>query len=369
MKPIKITAISKPATAWERLGQVMERGKPGDFDSSVTGDPCIVWDNERACYHMFYFAQNHEGGKEINCDAHAISSGGIGAGVWQKQGPLIYSNPGDLFGNTHKPWILMDPHHPNQAVRVDGKYWLFTVSWRGPHKVIQGAMADSLDGPWQVIHEPIVDVGDEYAFDGYHVDAVSAYWFEQQKEILIYYMGYPLHPQSDQPNSPYGASNAVAVLRPGERTAQKLGKTVRPSPNSIHWTAGYVGGLQIFPAVQGGWYGILNASPTPPASINKEPTMREPAPSLGGWAYTPEDFPIKGWQAMEEPIEWINDIPEQALKAGEGVNLWRHHIVIVPDHSMYLLYNTGSYSNERMFGRFIPTKESPVVMMDEEVKH
>jgi hypothetical protein len=324
----------------------------------------VVWDPERACHHMFYFAQHRSGGHEVNGNAHAVSTGGIGPGAWLKQGPLVYANPEALCGDTHKPWILMDPYHPNRAVRVDGKYWLFTVSFRGTNKVIQAAIAPILDGPWQVMPDPVVDLGDENAFDGYHVDAVSAYWIETQGNIAIFYMGYPRRPQSEQPNTPYGASNAVALLQPGERTARKVGKTVWPSPDPGHWTAGYVGGLQIFPAAHGGWYGILNASPTPPASIEHEPNLREPAPSLGGWAYTPERYPLSGWQAMEEPIEWIEDIPAQAAMAGERVNLWRHHIVILPDRSMYLFYNAGSYSDERMFGRYVASNHSPVTETD-----
>ena len=79
--------------------------------------------------------------------------------------------------------------------------------------------------------------------------------------------------------------------------------------------------------------------------------MREPAPSLGGWAYTAAEWPIQGWRALKEPIEWIEDVPEEARQTGEGVNFWRHHAVIGADGSMYLFYNTGPYGHERMFGR------------------
>jgi hypothetical protein len=79
--------------------------------------------------------------------------------------------------------------------------------------------------------------------------------------------------------------------------------------------------------------------------------MREPAPSLGGWAHTPEDWPVQGWHVSDHPIEWIDDIPREARLAGETVNLWRHHVVIVPDGTMYLFYNSGPYGQERMFVR------------------
>ena len=79
--------------------------------------------------------------------------------------------------------------------------------------------------------------------------------------------------------------------------------------------------------------------------------MREPAPSLGGWAHTPEDWPVQGWHVSDRPIEWIEDIPREARQSGEAVNLWRHHVVIVPDGTMYLFYNSGPYGQERMFVR------------------
>ena len=300
-----VVPIAFPPTNWERLGSVLERGLVGEFDSSVTGDPCVVWDNERGCYHMFYFAQKHADGREVNSNGHAVSRSedDVGPGQWTKLGPLEYANPLALCGDTHKPWVLMDSHRPIVAAKIDGMYWLFTVSFRGRNKVIQLATSTSLGGPWQVRPEPVVDTGAQDAFDGYHVDCVTAYWFEERGEVLISYMGYPLLPQPDQTYSPYGSSSAAAAMRPSDRVARKLGKTVIPSPDTEHWTSGYIGGVQILPAVQGGWYAILNASPTPPAPVQEEPLMREPAPSLGGWAYTAEEWPVAGWRMADRPIE------------------------------------------------------------------
>ena len=51
----------------------------------------------------------------------------------------------------------------------------------------------------------------------------------------------------------------------------------------------------------------------------------------------------------------------EARKAGEGMNLWRHHIAILPSGDMYLFYNSGPYGQERMFARRTPPGESPVV--------
>jgi len=360
-----VLMLERPPDRWERLGLVMDRGSAGEFDSGVTGDPCIVWDDAPGCYRMFYFAQTHVDGEEVNSIGHAVSRSAdhVGPGDWCKQGPLTYANPEALYEGrgTHKPWVLADPYRPATPVTIDGEYWLFTVSYRGTNKVIQLATSGSLEGPWQVRPDPVVELGAAGTFDAYHVDTVTAYWFEDREEILLFYKGYPRLAQPDQPHSPYGASNAAAVMRPSDVTARKLGRVLSPSPSAGHWTAGWIGGLQILPASRGGWYGLLSASPTPPAPLEREPVMREPAPSMGGWAYTPEEWPVKGWDVAEEPIERIEDIPAEALEAGEGVNLWRHHVLILPAGDVVLYYNTGMYGHERMFGRWVPAARSTVL--------
>lgn len=345
--------LKHPIKGWEHLGIAIERGTGDEFDSGVTGDPCIVWDEDQKCYHMFYFAQKHTARGEENCNAHATSTSVDESGVkgWKKLGPIKYANPDALYGDTHKPWILMDPYRPNIPVKINGEYWLFTVSRRGRNKIVQLAKAESLDGPWKLCRNPVVDIGSKYSFDGYHADTVTAYWFEKRGEILIFYKGYPLKPQEDQPHSPYGSSSAVAVMRPSDESAVKLGKVISPSLEKGHWTAGWIGGLQIFPAAHGGWYGLLTASSSPPLPVESEPMMREPAPSLGGWAYTPEDWPVKGWIVEDEPIVRLEDIPEKARKWGENTNLWRHHMLVHSPQHKYLYYNAGSYGQERMFVR------------------
>jgi len=346
------TGIEVLPDRWVRLGKIMEPGAPGSFDSSVTGDPCIVRD-QRHSYRMFYFAQRHEDGGEANCNAHAVCSSFPESvvGTWRKLGPIEYVNPSSLVGDTHKPWILMDPYEPNTPVRIGGEYWLFTVTYRGVQKIVQVATSASLGGPWKVRPTPVLVPGDAADFDGYHTDSVTAYWFADRGEILLFYKGYPKEPQLSQPHSPYGSCTAVATMKPSDARAHKVDTVLMPSTDQSHWTSGWVGPLQILPALKGGWYGLLSASPTPPASIEEEPTMREPAPSLGGWAYTAAEWPVEGWKAFEQPIEWIDDIPEEYQREGEGVNLWRHHVVLDPEGRMYLFYNTGPYGRERMFGR------------------
>jgi hypothetical protein len=346
---------------WDYLGPALERGAEGEYDASVTGDPCIVLDEERSCYHMFYFAQNHDQRRqEINGNAHAVSRAldQVGASDWLKLGLLRYSNPETLpAGQASKPWILMDPHHPNRAIRIDGTYRLFTVSFDRGHKSIWMAVAFSLDGPWTVQPEPVLRPGKQSDFDGYHVDTVTAYWFGDMDLILLFYKGYPATPQADQPLSPWGSSLAAAVMRPGDRVARKLGKIITAPAVPGHWLCGWVSGLQLVPDGHGAWYGLMSGSPTPPVSVSEEPEMREPAPSLGGWAHTAESWPISGWIPEPLPIRTIADLPEPAVQAGMGTNLWRHHLLVTDALevgsfqrcSLYLFHNSGAYGQERLF--------------------
>jgi len=349
---------------WERIGKVIRRGDTGNFDASVTGNPCIVWDDTVETFRMFYFAQRKVSGKEINSNAHAllIESDPSSLGTWLKLGLLNYENPEDLAGHTHKPWVVMDAYRPNYPAKINGKNWLFTSSFRGNHKVLQVAKAETLAGPWHVQPECVIDLGPEGAIDEYHAEGATAFWFAKQQKILIFYMAYPRRPQTDQPHSPYGHSNVVAEMGYSDTNAHRLGKALAPYAKPGHWAAGYINGIQLIPATQGGWYGILNASPTPPPSPEVEPEVREPAPSLPGWAYTPKTWPVSGWQLMDEPLEWLEQIPEDARLNGEGSNLWRHHLFFHPSGELFVLYNTGSYGEERMFAKRLLEPQKYIVV-------
>jgi hypothetical protein len=158
-------------------------------------------------------------------------------------------------------------------------------------------------------------------------------------------------PQPDQPSSPLGSSPAAAVMAPGDEVATKLGKIISPYPVPGYWTSGWLSTPQIFKAEERGWYGILNANSTEPVPVEEEPAMREPTPSQGDWLYTPEEWPVSGWKAFDQPIEWIKDIPEEAQKNGEGCNMWKHQVLVQPDATLYLYYNSGNYGTERLFGK------------------
>lgn len=148
-------------------------------------------------------------------------------------------------------------------------------------------------------------------------------------------MGHPLNRQP-WANSPFGNALGVAVQRPGHK-ATKLGVAIAPSDTPGHWPSGYLGGLQLLPGTSDRWIGVINASPSAP---NRD----------GDLAFTDSEFPIDGWKLADEPFEWIEQIPAAALDAGDGVNLWRQHVVVTQGTTR-LLYNSGKYGTEQMYSK------------------
>jgi hypothetical protein len=242
----------------------------------------------------------------------------------------------------------MDPHHPNLAVKIDGYYNLFFVSKIGLNCVIQRAFSESIRGPWKVQREPVLCPDSVDGFDSYHTDTVTAYWFEKEQKILFFYKGYPQCEQQDQKASPFGSSTAAALMGKDDVKAVKMGKIMSPSEDIAHWTSGWMSTIQLVPHAGGGWMGLITASPTPPDNLYNQLYMREPNPSLGGWASTDEDFPVKGWKPDARPIKWINELSKEETAFGERVHLFRHHLLIA-GNEIYLYYNSGPYNNEQMF--------------------
>ena len=93
----------------------------------------------------------------------------------------------------------------------------------------------------------------------------------------------------------------------------------------------------------------MNASPTAPNPGTKAVWTEEPPPSLGGFAWCDEEWPLHGWHFVSRPIEWVKDIPKEAQEAGEGYNLWRQFIHILPDGRAALFYNSGYYGREQLY--------------------
>lgn len=328
---------------WQRGGLILRRDERGG-QSSVAGDPCIVWDHELPGWRMvlFYDPPGH-------AQAICRSAADVGPGQWEFQGPLSFTNPGDLLGgSTHKPVIVMDAHQPNRAARVDGLYWLLTVSHERGHKLIQRAGAEHLAGPWTLDPQALIGLGPTGAFDAKHTDAVTGYYFAERQEFLYFYMGYPDRAQA-RAVSPCGSAQAVAIQRRGEPTARKLGEVLPPCQEAGHWASGWVGGLQLLPGREHRWIAIVNASPTAPRPEDGTIHREEPPPSLGGFAWCDEEWPVRGWQFCPQPIEWVADIPASALAWGEGTNLWRQHLLVLPGGRLGLFYNSGSYGREQLY--------------------
>ena len=327
--------------SWARAGLVLAREQDGP-GSEVLGDPSIVWDEEIGSWRMFLFMAPPGHGQ-------AVSDGtAAGPGAWRLLGPLRFTNPDCLLGgHTHKPYIVMEAGAANRAAYAGGRFWLLLVSSPGG-KVVQRAWAERLAGPWTVEPGPLIPAGPGDAFDAKHTDAVSGLYFPDRSAFLYFYMGYP---RSAQPGrqSPFGSAQGVAVQRLGEPLARKLGVVLPPAPQARHWAGGWVGGMQVLPGDPDRWIAVVNASPTAPDPADAAISREEPPPSLGGFAVTDEEWPVSGWRWAPSPIEWIEDIPAQARAAGEGVNLWRQHLLALPDGRLALLYNSGPYGREQLY--------------------
>jgi len=330
-------------SGWRRRGLVLPRAAAGE-GSEVVGDPCVVWDDDINAWRMFLF-YSPPGCGEAVCGF----SDDPGPGRWKLLGALKFANPAALAGGgTHKPFVVMDAKCPNRAARVDGKYWLLCVSRKGESKVVQRAHSGRLAGPWTVEDGILIDTGGPGEFDEKHADAVTGFWFEDRGEFLYFYMGYPRTAQR-RAISPYGSASAAASQKPGERAARKLGIVLSPSQEPGHWASGWIGGVQLLPGREHRWEAVVNASPTAPDPSDPSVAREEPAPSLGGFAFCDSPWPAGNWAFEPGPIEWIDRIPPEAVREGEGTNLWRQHVLVLPDGRYALYYNSGYYGKEQLY--------------------
>jgi hypothetical protein len=342
MTPLKIARQSQ----WQRRGLVLPRShKPGGHD--VAGDPCVVWDEDNGLWRMFLFFSNPG-------HAQAVSPQSCQEGPkdWEFLGPIPFANPEKLLGGmTHKPFVALYPDGGYRAAKIDGYYQLFCVSFAGTQKLIQRAFSKNLAGPWELEGAPFLAPGAGADFDAKHLDAVSAYYFEKSQELYCFYMGYPNLLQSAQPFSPFGSAQGLARIRRGEKSPQKLGPILRPMAKPEHWASGWIGGLQLFPGTDCPWVALLNASPSAPRLGDARQSGEEPPPSLGGFAYCQMESLDSGWQCADEPLERIEAIPQSALLAGEGTNLWRHFLLRLDNGRQILYYNSGSYGQEQLYAK------------------
>jgi hypothetical protein len=329
---------------------VLPRGPQGSYDARVAGDPCIVWDEERRTWRMFYFASGHGSGTAL---AFSRSEERIGPGDWEKAGQPELANPEALVNrrNWHKWWVVQDLDRSHRAARIEGRYWALMVSARQQpgqreRKHIQVAHADRLAGPWTIVAQPIL--APEPGFlDGLHCDTPSAFWMPEQQRVAIFYKGYPLQAQEQQGGSRFGSGTILAYWHPRDATARKMRILLRPGVNDT-WLKGWISTPQIFfDAERRRWYGLINGSPTPPA----DESHREPAPSLGGWVVC--DGPdLEGpWRPDTEhsPFRRPEQLTKAELEAGLGVNFWRHHLLATSEGQARIYFNSGSYGREQMY--------------------
>jgi predicted GH43/DUF377 family glycosyl hydrolase len=337
---------------------VLTRSEGKKYDSRVVGDPCIVWDNDISNWRMFYFAGGYdERGISRVGTGMAISKSpeDIGPGDWEKINPVQIKNEDALLNRLgwHKWWIVMDAKKNNSAAIINNKYWaVFTVtvpnmSESGSNKHIQVASAKKLEGPWTVSPKPILSPDEEW-FDGRHCDTPTAYWFEDKEEVIIFYKAYPKYSQKEQPDSPFGSGTVIASWHPDNDSAKKLKIIQRPGQMEA-WNQGWMSTPQIFfDKKENLWYGLINGSPTAPA----DDSHREPAPSLGGWVKCSEGSWIDGdWapDTLNSPFAYPNDLTKEELKAGMGVNFWRHHLLVTPNGQKRIYFNSGNYGTEQMY--------------------
>lgn len=334
---------------------VLPRGAGTEFDGSVVGDPCVVWDEDVATWRMFYFAG---GGHNYVPSEQQLSLGGmalsksaeqIAPGDWHKAGPIPLSNPEDLPGKTggHKFWVVMDPLRVNHAATVDGRYWGLFGTTRGPEHICV-ASAERLGGPWTVVDEPILSPNTEdSAPDGERCDTPTAYWLNDRRRVLIFYKAYPLRAQVGQPHSPFGSSSVIAYWRPGETTVTKDHQILFPGRGN-EFCRGWIGGFQLLRDTEReSWYALLNGSPTPP----EDDSNREPAPSLGGWAICISANLDGKWKVDTEhsPFLYPEHLTPDQLAKGLGVNFWRHHLLVTPAGRARIFFNSGKYGTEQMY--------------------
>ncbi len=332
-------------TRFTHGGLIIPRTASGD-GSEVVGDPCIVHDEAIGGYRMFLFFAPPGHGQAI-----CRSKTAVGPGQWELAGPLVFTNPAAATdGTTHKPYVVQEAHRPNHPALIKGRYCLVSVGHTpgGTHKYIHRAWATALAGPWMWEAEPLIPVGGPADFDGKHTDAVSGFYFPERDEIVYYYMGYPLTAQP-RIHSPFGNAQGVAVQKTGAPHVVRHGEYLAPSPRAGHWASGWLGGMQLLPGRTHRWIGLLNASPTAPDPGLRASWTEEPAPSLGGFAWCDEEFPIANWHFADRPIAWLDELPAEALANGEGTNLWRHHLLLLPDGRQAIFYNSGYYGKEQLY--------------------
>ena len=147
----------------------------------------------------------------------------------------------------------------------------------------------------------------------------TGYYFAKRKQFLYFYMGYPRVAQPRKV-SPFGSAQAVAVQGLKDKAATKLGVILEPCQQEGHWASGWVGGLQLLRGAEHRWIAVVNASPTAPNPVTKAVWTEEPPPSLGGFAWCDEEWPLRPFPVLGGAPQHVDEGLEHARHRPGGIH-------------------------------------------------
>jgi predicted GH43/DUF377 family glycosyl hydrolase len=132
-------ATSNDLYQWQVSTQpIIPVGKPGEWDSSQTSNPCVLYENQ--CFRMWYQGVDDDGRYRLG---YAESSDGL---IWQKQPEVIFERPG--IGESHKV-PKREGYHQPLVLSLDDSYRMYFLDHRQGLGYIR--LAESKDGlGWEV---------------------------------------------------------------------------------------------------------------------------------------------------------------------------------------------------------------------------
>ena len=305
-----------------REGVVIERQTHGRKSLDVRGDPCIVWDEAIHGWRMVFFYSPPGHGQAV-----CLNLDDSGLGKWTLEGPLPVVNP-EAVGWFHKPFIVMDPDHPNCAAKIEGRYCLLVVgSNKNGQKQIQRAWSEKLGGPWKFEPDPLIPLVAGNDFDARTHRRGDRLLLLRPQGVLVFLHGISL-PRNSRGRSVPSGRRRRCNAKAGREARDEARRRARAVPAG--WSLGVGLGRRL--ATPARTRASLDCGSQCFADCagpgKKTIWTEEPPPSLGGFAWCDEKWPVRGWHFAAKPIEWVKDIPKPARDAGEGYDLWRQFIHI-----------------------------------------
>jgi len=318
------TAISLNKLEWTHAGLIVGRGPTGSFEAAAVTDPCLSFDTALLRWRLFYTGWD-DNGKAKAAQILSRRPDLIGPGEWdtKEAAPIPLTNPEVLAGKSwSQPCPIFEPLRSSyEPALINHKYWLLFLAEDNASSAIYAASTSVLAEAWTV-HEPPL-----YSTSAKGTLATPlANWFPARQEVLVYFSLF--------------AYLCTLSWQPGSEEPPRQGEVFRPAYGSSDWAYGPLQGLQLLPGQEHRWYGLLNSLERP-----GEPELRVTA----GFAFTNEEWPTKGWQFVAEPIERVEAIPLQARAWGEGEQLGRTNMLVLPGGGLRLFYQSGPKGNEQIF--------------------